>query len=238
MKTVFITGGSRGIGAESVRIFAKNGYRVAFSYLNSEKEARSLENETDALAIKCDVSKSDEVNHAIKVVAERFGGIDVLINNAGISSSGLITDFDDEQYRKIIDTNLSSCFYTSRGVLPYMINKKSGVILNVSSMWGEVGASCEVIYSMSKAGIIGFTKALAKEVAPSGIRVNCVTPGVIDTDMNKNFSKDDLKVLIDETPLGRIGKPSDIAETLLFLAGDGASFITGQNIGVNGGFII
>ena len=238
MKTVFITGGSRGIGAEAVRIFAKNGYRVAFSYLNSEKEALLLKSETGAFAIKCDVSKSDEVKRAVETINELFGGIDILINNAGISASGLIGDFDDEQYRKIIDTNQSSCFYTCRNVLPYMINKKSGVILNISSMWGEVGASCEVVYSMSKAGVIGFTKALAKEVGPSGIRVNCITPGVIETDMNKNLSKEDLKALTNETPLGRLGTPKDIAETLLFLADDRASFITGQIIGVNGGFII
>ena len=162
----------------------------------------------------------------------------MLINNAGIAESALFTDVTDEMWKRMLDTNLSGAFYASRAVLPNMISKKRGVILNVSSMWGQVGASCEVHYSAAKAGLIGMTKALAKEVGPSGIRVNCVSPGVIDTDMNANLSDSDIEALKNETPLERIGNATDIAEALLFLASDKASFITGQDIGVNGGLII
>ena len=237
-KTVFITGGSRGIGAECVRIFSKNGYGVAFSYLNSEKEALSLARECGALAIRSDVSVSDDVTSAIRKATCELGRIDVLINNAGICGSALFTDITDEMWRKMIDTNLSGAFYATRAVLPQMISRKNGVILNVSSMWGQVGASCEVHYSTAKAGLIGMTKALAKEVGPSGIRVNSVSPGVIDTDMNKNLTEEDLEALKSDTPLGKIGTPQDIAELLLFLASDKSSFITGQDIGISGGLII
>lgn len=238
MKTVFITGGSRGIGAEAVRQFAKNGYNVAFTYYKSKEQAEFLSAQTGALAICCDVSKSDEVNKAVNEATQKYGSIDILINNAGIDEFSLFTDITDEAWHRMIDTNLSSAFYTSRAVLPQMINKKDGVIINVSSMWGEVGASCEVHYSVSKAGLIGLTKALAKEVGPSGIRVNCITPGVIDTDMNKNLTKEDIEQLKTDTPLGVIGKTEDIANTILFLCSDGAKFITGQILGVNGGYII
>ena len=238
VKTVFITGGSRGIGAECVRIFSKNGYRVAFSYLNSEKDALSLARECGALAIRSDVSESEDITSAIKKATAELGKIDVLINNAGISQSALFTDITDEMWQKMINTNLSGAFYATRAVLPQMISRKSGVILNVSSMWGQVGASCEVHYSTAKAGLIGMTKALAKEVGPSKIRVNCVSPGVIDTDMNKGLTNEDLDALKSDTPLGKIGTPTDIAELLLFLADDKASFITGQDIGINGGLVI
>ena len=238
MKTVFITGGSRGIGKEAVKQFAKNGYNVAFTYFNSSEKANALSKETGALAIYCDVSKSEDVNYAICEAKNKFGGVDILINNAGIDEFSLFTDISDEAWHRMIDTNLSSAFYASRAVLPYMINKKDGVIINISSMWGEVGASCEVHYSVSKAGLIGLTKALAKEVGPSGIRVNCITPGVIDTDMNKNLTNEDLEQLKTDTPLGVIGKTEDVANTILFLCSDSAKFITGQIIGVNGGYII
>ena len=171
MKTVFITGGSRGIGAEAVRTFKNKGYNVAFTYYKSGEQALSLAKETGALAVFCDVSNSEAVNSAIKVAKEAFGSIDILINNAGIDEFALFTDITDEMWHKMIDTNLSSAFFASRSVLPDMINKKDGIIINISSMWGEVGASCEVHYSVSKAGLIGLTKALAKEVAPSGIRL-------------------------------------------------------------------
>ncbi len=238
VRTVFITGGSRGIGAECVRIFSKNGYRVAFSYLNSEKEAILLAKECGALAIRSDVSVSEDINKAIERATIELGKIDVLINNAGISQSALFTDITDEMWKKMLDTNLSGAFYATRAVLSQMISRKSGVILNVSSMWGQIGASCEVHYSTAKAGLIGMTKALAKEVGPSGIRVNCVSPGVIDTDMNKNLTKEDLEVLKSDTPLGKIGTAADIAELLLFLADDKSSFITGQDIGINGGLVV
>ncbi len=238
MKTVLITGGSRGIGAETVRQFANKGYHVAFTYLKSEEKATNLAKEYNALAIYCDASKSEDVNKAVSKVEKEFGGVDILINNAGVDEFALFTDITDEMWHRMIDTNLSSAFYASRAVLPNMINKKDGVIINISSMWGEVGASCEVHYSASKAGMIGLTKALAKEVGPSGIRVNCITPGVIDTDMNKNLSKEDIEQLKLDTPLGKIGKTEDVANAILFLCSDNAKFITGQVLGVNGGYII
>ena len=237
-KTVFITGGSRGIGAECVKIFSENGYNVAFSYLNSEDKAAAISEKYGALSIKANVSVSCEIAAAIEEATLKFGKIDVLINNAGISQSSLFTDITDEMWKQMLDTNLSGAFYAARAVLPQMISRKNGVILNVSSMWGQVGASCEVHYSAAKAGLIGMTKALAKEVGPSGIRVNCISPGVIDTDMNANLSTDDINTLKNETPLERIGNTTDIAEALLFLASDKASFITGQDIGINGGLII
>ena len=238
MKTVFITGGSRGIGAEAVRTFKNKGYNVAFTYYKSSDQALNLAKETGALAVFCDVSNSEAVNSAIDVVKESFGSVDILINNAGIDEFSLFTDITDEMWHRMIDTNLSSAFYTSRAVLPDMINKKDGVIINISSMWGEVGASCEVHYSVSKAGLIGLTKALAKEVGPSGIRVNCITPGVIDTDMNKTLSEEDIEQLKLDTPLGKIGKTQDIVNAILFLADNSSHFITGQVLGVNGGYII
>ena len=237
-KVVFITGGSRGIGAECVRLFSKNGYRVAFSYLKSEEAALELASECGALAISADVSDSGSITSAVKAVTDALGRIDVLINNAGISQSALFTDITDKMWKSMIDTNLSGAFYATRAALPGMISRKSGVILNVSSMWGQVGASCEVHYSAAKAGLIGMTKALAKEVGPSGIRVNCVSPGVIATEMNSHLSDEDIEALKNDTPLEKIGNPTDIADILLFLSSDKASFITGQDIGVNGGMII
>ena len=237
-KTVFITGGSRGIGACAVKAFSNEGYNVAFTYLNSKEKAENLATGCDILAICADCSKSDEVNKAINITIAKFGKIDVLINNVGIDEFSLFTDITDEMWHKMINTNLSSAFYASREVLRSMINRKNGVIINVSSMWGEVGASCEVHYSVPKAGLIGLTKALAKEVGPSGIRVNCVSPGVIDTDMNKHLSKEDIEQLKTDTPLEKIGKCEDICNTLLYLASDKSSFITGQVISVNGGYII
>ena len=238
IKTVFITGGSRGIGAEAVRIFSKNGYRVAFSYLNSENEALALAKECGALALKCDISKSNCVKDTVSRILAELGRIDVLINNAGISEFSLFTDITDEMWGRMIGTNLSGAFYVTRAVLPQMISRKNGAIINVSSMWGEVGASCEVHYSAAKAGLIGMTKALAKEVGPSCIRVNCVTPGVIRTEMNSKLSNEDMEALKNDTPLGKIGEPTEIANVLLYLSSENASFITGQRIGVNGGMII
>ncbi len=238
MKVVFITGGSRGIGACAVRRFASLGYMVAFTYLKSEKEALALASEVGALAIKADVSSSDEVTNAINLATLQYGKIDILINNAGISEFSLFTDITDEMWKRMIDTNLSSVFYASRAVLPQMISQKSGCIINISSMWGEVGSSCEVHYSASKAGVIGLTKALAKEVGPSGIRVNCITPGLIKTDMNAMLDEATLDEIKEETPLGRLGEADDICNALVFLADDASSFITGQILGVNGGFVI
>lgn len=237
-KTVLITGGSRGIGKRAVELFSSEGYNVAFTYLNSEEKALNIATGCGAFAIKCDVSKSDEVNKTVNSVIEKYGKIDILINNAGIDEFCLFTDITDEKWHKMIDTNLSGVFYTTRAVLKDMIKNQNGSIINVSSMWGEVGASCEVHYSVSKAGVIGLTKALAKEVGPSNIRVNCVTPGVIDTDMNAHLSNDDIEQLKYDTPLGKIGKCEDVCNMLLFLASEKSSFITGQIFGVNGGYVI
>lgn len=238
MKTVFITGGSRGIGECAVKEFSHLGYNVAFTYFKSEDKAKKLEKSTGTCGIFCDVSKSEDVENAVKSATEKFGKIDILINNAGISEFALFTDITDEMWHKMIDTNLSSAFYASRAVLPGMISRKDGVIINVSSMWGQVGASCETHYSVSKAGMIGLTKALAKEVGPSNIRVNCVCPGTIDTEMNSHLSSEDKDALINDTPLGKIGKCEDVVNTLVFLSEDKSSFITGQIFAVNGGYII
>ena len=237
-KTVFITGGSRGIGASIVRAFRNQGYDVIFTYYKSEQKAIDLAKECKCTYLYCDTSSSESVNKAIDIVISMYGHIDILINNAGIDEFSLVTDITDEMWHKMIDTNLSGAFYACRRVLPSMISKKNGVIINISSMWGQVGASCEVHYSVSKAGLIGLTKALAKEVGPSNIRVNCICPGVIDTDMNAHLSNEDIEMLKTDTPLGKIGKSEDIANTVLFLCEDNASFITGQIIGVNGGYII
>jgi 3-oxoacyl-[acyl-carrier protein] reductase len=237
-KVVFITGGSRGIGACAVKMFADEGYNVAFTYLNSEEKARKLATGSTILPIKADCSNSKEIDTAIDLAIKKFGNIDMLINNVGIDEFYLINDISDEMWHKMLDTNLSSAFYASRKVIKGMINQQNGVIINVASMWGEVGASCEVHYSVSKAGLIGLTKALAKEVGPSNIRVNCVSPGVIDTDMNSHLSESDIESLKYDTPLGKIGKCEDVCNMLLYLSSDKASFITGQVFSINGGFVI
>ncbi len=237
-KVAFITGGSRGIGACTVRKFYAEGYRVAFTYLNSTEAAIALAKECSALAIQADASSPEQTNMAISKALEIFDKIDVLVNNAGISQFSLFTDITDEMWERMISTNLSSAFYASRAVLPSMILRKSGSIINVASMWGEVGASCEVHYSTAKAGLIGMTKALAKELGPSNIRVNCVSPGAIDTDMNAHLTSDDINAIKEETPLGRLGTGEEIANAIFFLASESASFITGQILGINGGMII
>ncbi len=236
MLTALITGGSRGIGAAAVRAFASAGYRTAFFYLNSESAAQSLAAETGALPIRCDLRDSASVSSACAQVQRQFGHIDVLVNNAGIAQQKLFTDITDDDWRAMLDTNLSGAFYACRAVLPDMISRRYGRIINVSSIWGQAGASCEVHYSAAKAGLIGLTKALAKEVAPSGVTVNCVCPGVIETDMLSSFTQDDLAVLAEETPVGRLGMPEDIAHSIVWLADPKSGFTTGQIIGVNGGF--
>lgn len=236
MRTVLITGGSRGIGAGAVRAFSNAGYRVAFFYLNSEASASALAAETGACAIRCDVRDSASVSCAVAQAQRVLSHIDVLVNNAGVAQQKLFTDITDEDWRAMLDTHLTGAFLLSRAVLPGMISRRHGRIINVGSIWGQVGASCEVHYSAAKAGLIGLTKALAKEVAPSGVTVNCVCPGVIATDMLASFTEEDLAVLCEETPVGRLGTPEDVARTLVFLAEESAGFITGQVIGVNGGF--
>ena len=236
MKTVLISGGSRGIGAECVRAFADAGYQTVFLYKSSDSEAFSLSRTTCTLAIKCDVADPEAVKNAVSRVVSEFGKIDVLVNNAGVSFIGLVQDTDDDTYRRVLDTNLSGAFYLCREVAPIMVQNGGGKIINIGSVWGKYGASCEVAYSASKAGIRGLTTSLAKELGPSGITVNCVEPGVIETDMNAHFDAETLNDLADATPLCRLGKPEDVANAVMFLASDKASFITGQCLGVDGGF--
>ena len=240
MKIVLITGASRGIGAAMARVFASDGYLVAANYNNSYSAAAELAAQSNNIEIfKADVSKSSEVEKMFSDIKERFGKMpDVLINNAGISHSGIMNDDTECIYDSIFDTNMRSVFLCSKRASEYMIREKRGKIINISSVWGQTGASCEVLYSASKAAVIGFTKAFAKEVGPSGINVNCISPGVIKTDMLSCCSDDVLCELADETPLMRLGTPEDIANAALFLASDKADFITGQIIGVNGGFLI
>ncbi len=242
MHTVLITGASRGIGAETARQFALNGYRVLINYCHSKEKAESLLDElrqiTDADIFRADVSDPVQVKEMFALIEAEYGGADILVNNAGIAQTKLFTDITDDDWNKMVSVNLSSVFYCCRSVLPFMIRKKYGRIINISSMWGQVGGSCEVHYSAVKAGIIGLTKALAQEEGPSGITVNCIAPGVIRTDMTACYSEDDMKALTDETPTGTTGSPADIARTVLFLADEKASFITGQVFGINGGFVI
>lgn len=237
-RTVVVTGGSRGIGAACVRVFAAAGDRVFFLYRASEEAAAALATETGAVALRCDVADRPLVHSAFSDILSQCGTVDVLINNAGISEFSLFQDISEEQWDRMLQVNLGGAFRCSQEVLPGMIARKQGCILNVSSMWGQVGASCEVHYSAAKAGLIGLTKALAKEVGPSGIRVNCVAPGVIDTEMNGALSAETLAALSEETPLGRIGTPEEVAKILRWLASEEASFLTGQVIAPNGGLII
>lgn len=237
MKNVLITGGSRGIGAETAREFAANGYRVFINYKNSREKAETLAAQLGGVAIQADVSDSSQVNSMISKINNQYGGVDILINNAGIAQFSMFDSLSDKDWHNMIDTTLSGAFYCIREVLPHMIHQKNGCIINISSIWGLCGSSCEVAYSTAKSGLIGMTKALAKEVGPSGIRVNCIAPGVIDTDMNSTLTEETLKQLKEETPLGRLGTAKDIAKTVLFLAHND-SFITGQVISPNGGLII
>ena len=237
-KTVLITGGSRGIGAASVRAFAAAGYRVAFSYLNSEEKARALAEETGAYALRCDVSDSKQVAEMVDNVLDKFCQLDILVCNAGVAWQGLLTDMSDDEWHKLMATDLDGVFYCCRAVLPHFIHRKVGKIVTISSMWGQIGASCEAAYSAAKAGVIGLTKALAQEVGPSGITVNCVAPGLIDTEMNAKIELEALETLAFETPLGRAGTPEEVAKSILFLASEGADFITGQVISPNGGLVM
>lgn len=239
MKRVLISGGSRGIGRALVQAFSRQGDRVAFLYRSRHEEAQALAEATGAVAIAADVRDPDAVRRAVAEAEARLGGtVDVLINNAGVSLISQMQDVTDAQWREILDTNLSGAFYLSRAVLPGMISAHAGRIVHIGSMWGKTGASCEVAYSATKAGIRGLTMAMAKELGPSGITVNCVEPGVIATEMNAALGADTLRALVDETPLGRIGTPDDVAAAVLFLASDAAAFVTGQILGVDGGMAV
>lgn len=239
MKNILISGGSRGIGAEIVRKFAENGDNVIFLYKNSREKANEIENKyNNVKGVMCDVTDENDVNVKVSSILKEYKTIDVLVNNAGVSWMGLLSDMTLDDWNFVINSDLTSVFILTRALLSHFVSRKSGKIINVSSMWGITGASCEVAYSAAKAGVIGFTKALAKELGPSGICVNCVAPGVIKTDMMSSFSEDDLKALADETPIGRIGNVSDVANTVFFLADEASDFITGETINVNGGFVI
>lgn len=234
MKTALVTGGTGGIGQAICRKLSADGYYVIVNYLNSKEKAETLTEKISGKAIKFDVSDVNEVER----ISRETGKVDLLVNNAGISEIDLFTGIAHEKSSRIMQINLCGTLNCSRAFLPAMIREKSGCIINISSMWGQVGASCEVDYSATKAGIIGFTKALAKEVAPSGIRVNCVSPGFIMTEMNNKFSGEELSAIKDEIPLGFFGTPEHVADAVSFLASGNAEYITGQVLAVNGGMVI
>lgn len=243
MRYALVTGGSRGIGAAVARLFAQRGWGVAVGYEKSETEAGRLAQElarlgVPAMAVRADVADEGQVRRMVDNVLEKFCQLDILICAAGISHGGLISQIDGEQWRRLFAVNVDGVHHCCRAVLPHMLGRKSGSIVTVSSMWGQVGASCEAAYSATKGAVIAYTKALAKELGPSNIRVNCVAPGVIDTDMNAQLSPEDMAALADETPLGRIGTPEEAAAAIAFLASDEASFVTGQVLAPNGGFVI
>ncbi|MGN0665657.1 MAG: elongation factor P 5-aminopentanone reductase [Huintestinicola sp.] len=242
-KTVLITGASRGIGRETAKLFAAEGYRVAANYSRSEEAALSLKNEICGKGGICeifraDISHSGQVSRMFAEIGSIFGGTDILICNAGIAEQALFTDITEDMWDRMFGVNVKGTYLCCREALPHMIHNKSGRIITVSSMWGISGASCEVHYSASKAAVIGLTKALAKEVGLSGITVNCIAPGVISTEMNAHLDEDTMNALAEETPLNRLGTPYDVASAVLFLASEKASFITGQVLSVDGGFIV
>ena len=241
MKTIIVTGGSRGIGKCMAENFAKDGYNVVLNYNKSAKEAKQIKEDLEKQGMnieiyKADVTKKDEVKKLINFTLKKFQNIDVLINNAGIAKIHLFTDVSEEEWDEIMNTNLKSAFFTTQEVLPNMINNKKGCIINISSIWGMIGASCEAVYSASKAGLDGLTKSLAKELGPSGIRVNGIAPGIIDTQMNSNLDEQIKNEIKKEIPLGKIGNPIDIYRCAKWLVED--EYTTGQIISPNGGWAI
>ncbi len=238
---ILITGASRGIGRQIAIDLTKSGHNVIANYNKSEKDAKLMQEELkkenyEIDIYKADVSKRQEVKSMIDFTIKKYGKIDVLINNAGISQEKMFTDITENDWNNMLQVNLTSVFYTIQEVLPYMIHNKAGCIINISSIWGLVGASCESLYSVSKAGIDALTKSLAKELGPSNIRVNSIAPGIIDTDMNKNLSKEEINEINQSIPLGRLGTPKDISKSILWLIND--SYTTGQIISPNGGWVI
>ena len=242
-KVALVTGSSRGIGRAIAAQLAREGYAVGINYYERQDKAEELAAQLEregcrALAVQADVSKRDEVNAMVKTVEDTFGPISVLVNNAGVAGQALFQDVTDEMWERYFGVNLNGARNTIQAVLPNMLHEKSGCIVNISSIWGQHGASCEVTYSCTKHALIGLTRSLAMELAPSGIRVNCVAPGVIETDMVKVLGEETLKDLAEQTPLGRLGKPEDIAAAVAYLASDKASFVTGQVLAVDGAFVL
>lgn len=244
-KTVLITGASRGIGAACAIYFAQMGYNVAVNYFKNDFAARQIAEQVcaagrKAMTIKADVADKEAVSDMVTQIKNELGMVDILVNNAAVSSGqAVFSDVSPEKWHRMFAVNVDGMFHCINAVLPDMIHVKKGSIINISSVWGITGASCEVHYSATKAAVIGATKALAQELAPSNIRVNCVAPGVIDTDMNRHLSAEDIAELKEETPLGKIGTPEDIAKAVYFLADDTLSgFTTGQILSPNGGFVV
>ncbi len=237
-RVVFITGGSRGIGAACARRFAAGGDRVVLGYRQAHTQAQALAEELGGWAVRCDVTDPVQVQKTVDNVLDKFCQLDILICNAGVAQQKLFGDLTDADWRHIFAVNVDGVFHTIRAALPHFIHRKAGRIITMASMWGQVGGSCEAAYSASKAAVIGLTKALAKELGPSGITVNCLSPGVIDTEMNANLTPADLEALAEETPLGCIGRPEDVAGGAWFLASEEARFLTGQVLALNGGLVI
>ena len=232
MKTVVITGGSRGIGAAAVELFAARGDRVYFLYGSSHEAAKAVAEKTGAMPICCDVSDGA----AVRAAFEKIGDVDVLICNAGLAHYGLMSMLAESDWDRLFNVNVKSIYHCVNAAMPSFLKKQSGSVITVSSMWGQVGASCEAAYSATKGAVIALTKALAKELGPSGIRVNCVSPGLILTDMCASLDPEVLEAMAEETPLGRNGKPEDVAKAMEFLAD--ARFVTGQVLPVNGGYVV
>lgn len=241
--TALITGASRGIGAATTRLLARRGYAVAVNYCRSQARALELVEELQreghtALAVHADVSDAAQVQKMVDTVLDKFCQLDTLVCNAGVAHFGLLSDLTEDQWRHIFGVNVDGVYHCCKAVIPHFVHNKAGKIITVSSMWGQVGASCEAAYSASKAAVIGLTRALAKELGPSGITVNCVSPGVIDTEMNASLGPETLVSLAEDTPLGRLGTAEDAARAIAFLASEEAGFITGQVLPVNGGMVI
>ena len=237
-KTALVTGASRGIGAAVARALAAQGCRVAVNYNHSKEEAEALAAEIGGIAVQADVSDPRQVQEMVDKTLEIFCQLDILVCNAGVAWQGLFQQMDDNAWRRLMGVDLDGVFYSCRAVLPHMIHRKFGRIVNISSMWGQVGGACEAAYSAAKAGVIGLTKALAKEMGPSGITVNCVAPGVIVTDMTKPLGAQALEELAEETPVGRLGTPEDVAGCVSFLCSQAGSYLTGQVLAPNGGIVI
>lgn len=237
-KTVWITGGSRGIGAACVHAFSEAGWKVAFSYRSRKEDAERVAAQTGALAIQTDLTNRNEVEVCAAQIREGLGPIGAVVCNAGVAQQKMFCDLTDADWDFVMDNNLRSVFYTIQAALPDLVHDKDGAIVTVSSVWGVTGASCESHYAASKAGLIGLTKSLAHELGLSGIRVNCVAPGVIDTEMNAAHGADALQGLAEESDLGRIGKADEVAHSIRYLCSEEASFVTGQVLGVTGGFVI